>query len=182
MIHWKAFVIALALGATHSACQDVPQDKSTKACSFSEAYLKDGWTIPGLDGSVPQFRQAWKDNPGFFITQLKPSRAESSISPDVFCPYDHPGRLEVLNQPIRVMILASWDYKGRVFGYFVAYARQVVENGIRSELGAASVVQFFDMDGSGRFTVMRFPNVKNPVKPAIIPAWVRESTDAAPTN
>jgi hypothetical protein len=61
-------------------CQDLSQEKTTTAtCSFSEVYAKEAWTIPGLDHAKRQQRQEWKDNPGFFITQLHPVKAETFI-------------------------------------------------------------------------------------------------------
>lgn len=177
----KALVIALALGARLAVCQDSSQDKTTTACSFSEIYAKEGWTVPGLDGAKRQQRQAWRDHPGFFITQLKPANAESFISPDVSCPYDHPGRLEIKNRPIRVMNLMSWDYEGKLFGYVVVYALQDIEHGVRFELAGASTLQFFDLDGSGRFTVMRSPvDIKSTFVPAIIPDWLHRSGSESP--
>jgi hypothetical protein len=85
MILRKALVIALGLGALHEVCQDLPQDKTATTCSFAEVYAKEGWTIPGLAGAKQPQRQMWKDKPGFFITQLQPTQAETFIAPDVLC-------------------------------------------------------------------------------------------------
>lgn len=175
MILRAALAIMFNLGTTCAFSQDSLPSKSTATCSFSEVYAKGGWTIPGLEGAKPQHRQEWNNKPGFAITQLLPGNAETFISPDVWCPYDQPGRLDIYNRPIRVMILASWDYKGKVFGYAVSYALQNVERGVRTELGAASTVQFLDIDGSGRFTVMRhLSGISDPFVPPMIPSWVQD--------
>jgi hypothetical protein len=183
MILRKALVVALGLGALNAVCQDTSQVKTIVTCTFSEVYAEEGWTIPGLDGAKRQQHQASKDNPGFFITQLQPVKAETFISPDVSCPYDHPGRLEIKNRPIRVMSLLSWDYEGKVFGYVVFYALQDIQQGVRTELAEASTLQFFDVDGSGRFTVMRPPSdIKRQLAPAIIPGWIQRLSGESPKN
>ena len=173
MILRKAFAVVLVLGAADAVCQAAPEDKTVPSCSFTEVYAKEGWSIPGLEGAKPQQRQALKDKPGFFITQWQPMKAETFISPDASCPYDHPGRLEIKNRAVRVMNLLAWDYKGKIFGYVVSYALQDIQNGVRFELAGASTLQFFDIDGSGRFTLMRSPGgIKSLLLPVIIPDWI----------
>jgi hypothetical protein len=108
-----------------------------------------------------------KDKPGYFVSSYQPIKAETFIPQDVSCPYNHPGRLVIENRPVRVVQLISWDYEGKLFMYEVFYALQVIYHGTRTELAAESQWQFFDVDGSGRFTVMR-PVDRNPFAPEMI--------------
>jgi len=182
MLIGKAIAIVMVLGTMNARCQSKTEQNTGPTCSFAEVYRQEGWTIPGLDGAKKQLRQAWKDKPGFFITSLQPSQPESFIFPNASCPYDHPGRLVIENRPIRVMNLISWDYQGKVFGYEVVYALQVIENGARTELAAATAVQFFDIDGSGRFSVMRPPDYRNLFAPTVVPDWLGTKIDRPAAN
>jgi hypothetical protein len=176
MIVEKLLAVALAVASTNAICQSASQDDAaTPKCSFSEVYNPDGWTIPGLAGAAQQGRAAVKDKPGYFVSSYQPIKAETFIPQDVSCPYNHPGRLVIENRPVRVVQLISWDYEGKLFMYEVFYALQVIYHGTRTELAAESQWQFFDVDGSGRFTVMR-PVDRNPFAPEMIPDWVHLST------
>lgn len=86
---------------------------------------------------------------------------------------DHPGRIEIENRPIKILDLWSFDIGGQVFAYRVSFAREAIQNGVRTELGASSTVFFYDLDGSGKFALMRWAGVGvASYLPSPVPEWV----------
>jgi hypothetical protein len=160
--------------------QLAPKAATPTTCSFSEIYRKDGWTIPGLPGVKVKGQRAKLTNmPGVFVTVLIPRESEAMMT-DIWCPPDHSGRLEMEDQPIRILDLWSFDFSGRVFAYGISYGKDAMQNGIRVPLGAASAVMFYDLDGSGHFTVRRW--ARWPFMPDFIPDWARNGADASPSK
>jgi hypothetical protein len=176
-----AIAVALAVGNAH--CQVPAHRDAPETCSFSEVYKKAGWTIPGLAGATVKSQRAKLSNlPGVFVTMLQPSEPETDFQ-HVSCPYDHPGRLVVEGEPIKILDLWSFDFGGRVFAYRVSYAREAVNGGVRSELAAASTVFFYDTDGSGTFTVMKGATMGvGSFAPAFIPDWAKNSASQTPAH
>lgn len=167
-------VIVLSMWVANAYCQAPSHGDAPALCTYSELYKKSGWKIPGLEGAKPKGERAnLKNLPGVSVTMLQPSEPETFLQ-DVSCPYDHPGRLVVEdNSPIKVLALWSFDFGGRVFAYRLSYARETIDNGKRSELAAASTVFFYDLDGSGRFSVLK----RATVGPPSIPDWAKSSAD-----
>jgi hypothetical protein len=147
--------------------EKVPQQPSSIAprstCAFSEIYKAEGWTVPGLkDASIQmrgnvKMRGTFADLPGVIFTTLEPVNVETMIT-EVNCSRDHEGRLEIMDKPIRILELTQYEYKGRVFAYGLEYEKNVIHNGERGRLGAASGYLFYDTDGSGRFTIRKWAN------------------------
>ena|ERR1700722_1643367 len=123
-------------------------------CNCSEIYNKNGWSIPGLANAKVNFSGAFKQVPGVSVTELSPVEAESTIT-EISCSPSAEGRLEVNDRPIKILKLRAWEYERHVFAYSVEYELQVMEDGSRVPLGAMTGMIFYDLDGSGLFTVRK---------------------------
>jgi hypothetical protein len=178
MIRVSLAALLIVLGVGKACCQQSVQSSASETCSFAEIYRQDGWAVPGLVGAKAKSQRAKLSKlPGVFVTMLQPAEPETFFQ-HVWCPQDHPGRIEIENAPIKVLDLWSFDFGGRVFAYRVSYAREAMKDGVRSELAAASIVFFYDADGSGRFTVVRGGTMGvGSFAPAYIPEWAKSSTD-----
>ena len=154
---FRSFLTILLLALTGRAAipQQAAHKEESPKCSFSEAYRKDGWTIPGLQQATVKSRAAFKNIPGVFAITLSPVEPETTIM-QISCSRDHSGQIEIEDLPIRILDLTAYEYNGRVFAYGISYEKQAVENNVRVPLGAASGVLFYDRDRSGRFTVRKF--------------------------
>ena len=166
-----------------SRAQEPPDHPNNAICSFSEAYRVDGWAVPGLNGARPRGdRQRVSNLQGVFMTALQPSDLQTTFE-HVWCPYDHPGRLVVENEPIKVLDLWSFDFEGHIFAYRMSYAKEVADHGERSELGASSAVFFYDIDGSGHFAVVTgTTGGRGTLVPDRVPNWVNSNVTRVPTK
>jgi hypothetical protein len=135
-------------------------DASHKQCEFSEVYQPGGWKIPGLAEAVPTSQRRSLQTspggvvPGVFVTELKAKSISKLLVPR--CEREFPGRISLLSKTVKVINMSKVDFNGKVFAYVVDYEPQFVEkNGLQGTLSFMSLV-FLDVDGTGRFTVMRF--------------------------
>ena len=166
-------VIVLIIVASAAVYSQEGLDKTaTSACSYFELYRKDGWTIPGVHGAkVKSKRMAFTNIPGVYVTMLEPSKSESTMT-DIWCSREHNGRIEIEDRPIRILDLWAFDFGGRPFAYGLSYGVDVVENGKRMPIGASTSLIFYDLDGSGRFTLSR--GARFPFTPDMVPDWVKD--------
>jgi hypothetical protein len=148
------FAISLAAFLPCIASSQQPTDKEPVRCGFLDMYREEGWTIPGLKNSTTKYRGAFKNLPGIFVTELLPSETETKVL-QIYCSAKHPGSLEIKDLPIRVLHLTAYEFNGHVFAYGVSYEKEEIENGTRVPLGAASGMIFYDIHGSGRFTICK---------------------------
>lgn len=176
----SSLAILVVFGIGNACCQQPAQSSTSPPCSFTEVYKKDGWTVPGLNGAeAKKTRTKLSNLPGVFVTMLQPTKSETYFQ-HLWCPSDHIGRIEIEDAPIKVLDLWSYDVDGRLFAYRVSYAREAVNNGVRSELAADSTVFFYDVDGAGRFSVLRSASLgPGAYAPAFIPDWARGAKDPA---
>jgi len=171
------FVLTMALlaaGGDSLPAQSSNPESGEKGCGFSEAYLQQGWSMPGVPGAVPKGdRLSLSNRPGVFVTEMKPGKSDFTLTV-LQCSLDSPGRLVV--RPLHVKVLALWrfDVDRRVFAYGVQYEPQYVVGGLSS--GSLEYVQaiFYDVDGSGRFTVMRYDNARM-FGSLQVPEWVKRA-------
>jgi len=173
-------IILVAVASGNAFSQQTTNADASKGCTFSEVYRKVGWAIPGMpavpvQGKYP--RKPYSDMPGVFVTALEPNPVETTITV-IWCSRDDDGRLQIDDEPIGVISLMAYDFDGRVFAYAVRYGMQSILEGKRSQLGGVSQAIFYDLDGSGRFTLMRGPG--GPIVPSFIPDWVRERPGSLP--
>jgi hypothetical protein len=95
------------------------------------------------------------------------------------CSQEIPGRLDMPAVTVRVLKMQKVDFNGKVFAFVVDYEPQFMENGVpHGTLGFVQVV-FLDVDGSGRFTVMRYnlPLRKTFLFSPDIPEWVKRASE-----
>jgi hypothetical protein len=169
-----ALMLVISFGAT-ARSQSPQQINSTPACSFSEIFRKEGWTVPGRDGAKPKSKRAeLGGQPGVFVTRLEPAQAEADLT-ELWCPPDHPGRIEVDQMPIKIVDLWSYDLDGSVFAYRLLYARERLDaDGTREDTGMVIAVYLYDVVGSGKFTTMI--GAKQGVGyfvPSFMPDWIK---------
>jgi hypothetical protein len=168
--------------AQQSAGRNEAQSKQPPAsstCDISEVYRGDGWTVPGLKGATAISKRGESPNmPGVFTTFLRPSDSQSMFA-YYLCSKDHSGRLEIMEFPIGIARLISFDIGGRVFAYYIHFGREYFnEDGERRDAGTESDAIFYDLDGSGRFTLRRWS--KLPI-PEFVPDWVRKQSSSSST-
>jgi hypothetical protein len=153
-----------------------------KQCGFSETYRPEGWEVPGLSGAVPKSeRMSLKISPGgivegVFVTEMKAKSISNLLLPR--CTQEHLGRLSIESLTVRVVNMWKVDFKGKVFAYVVDYEPQIMEkDGPHGTLCSISLV-FLDVDGSGRFKVMRWnqPLRKSFLFSPEIPDWAKQSS------
>ncbi len=173
-----SWIVLIAVLSVNAQSQRAPVDGiATPTCNYSELYRKDGWTIPGLDGAKAEGkRMALTNIPQMYVTVLEPAQLESTLT-DIWCSREHSGRIEVEDRPIQILHLWAFDFAGRTFAYGVSYSIDVMEDGKRMPIGASSSVLFYDVDGSGRFTLNR--GARYPFMPDLIPDWVKAPKSAS---
>lgn len=138
-------------------------DTSAEQICYSELYRKEGWTIPGLQGARKKGgRGAVPEKPDVYLTALEPPHRGSTIQ--IFrCSREHTGRLEIEDLDVGIIDLSSFDVGGRIFAYNLIYG----VDGIAAEWS----IRFYDLDGSGRFTLRR--TERSRFTPELIPDWVK---------
>src|SRR5215469_8800331 len=170
--------IAIIQLAAASLFLQAPVPKETGTCSFSEIYKAEGWMIPGLMNAKVKKKANITDLPGVTLIVLEPVEDETTIT-SIQCARYNPGRLQIdESSPIRILELWAFDYKGRVFAYRVNYELQFYHEGARRALGGAISLFFYDMDGSGKFTVLKGASRLLPELP---PYLAKETEPAPPT-
>jgi hypothetical protein len=109
-ITFTSVLIVLASGTLFP--QQPNPGTTTPACSFSEIYRAEGWTVPGLAGAKVKGQRAKFSNiPGVFVAVLTPVESESTTT-DIWCPPDHAGRLEIEEQPMGILNLGHSILQG----------------------------------------------------------------------
>jgi len=167
---FKLIVVVTLVGSTSALVGQSPTVHDEESCGFSEVYKASGWVVPGLNGaSVKTRRVAILRLPGVFGTTLKPRNAALTAA-IVRCSQSRKGRLEIAEESINVEQIEKFDLRGRPFMYRVFFTREAIEHGKRYDVGASSGLCFYDPDGSGRFTVMRF-DYFSPIADSL-PDWV----------
>jgi len=191
--------LAAFLWGIPALSQNQTEADTPKKCAFSEVYRKDGWKIPGTPATpntplaaeaearrLPPNSETWpgvtrgplksETTPGVFVTKMIPDTTETTIT-RIWCTDDGTGRLQMDEEPIGIVLLVAYDFEGRTFAYAVKYVEERIWNGTRRQLGAESQAMFYDLDGSGRFTLMKGPG--GPFVPYFIPDWVKKAPNPA---
>jgi hypothetical protein len=144
-------------------------------CSFSELYKKEGWTVPGLAGAKAGKRAQFQNIPGVFVTILKPNEPEATIT-EIRCSQTKNGRIEIEERPIGILDLRAIDFNGKLFAYGLTYGKEVIENGQRHSVAAATSIIIYDTDGSGKFTLRSGSDLA--IWPITVPDWVRKVSES----
>lgn len=174
-------LVLILVGWNNAFPQRHGEAGAAKSCAFSEIYRKEGWTIPGMPATdVKSTRKRLSETmPDVFATQLTPVNSQTTLT-RIWCPNDQNGRLQIDDEPAGIIWLFSFDFEGRVFAYGVRYGFQRIENGTRRDAGIESGFVFYDLDGSGRFT-LRKSTLPMP-SPDFIPDWVKKPSDSSPNK
>jgi len=173
--------IIFAFGASFSSAQQLADRNRSATCGISEFVRKEGWTIPGLLGAKVKQRSHLTNLPGTFLTKLEPIEPEVTFT-EMRCVSVERAEPEVKDLPIKILNLWSFDMGGSAYAYRLEYSEEAVENGKRAELASFSVVFFYDLDGSGQFTLMKHQTMKGGgwLIPAFVPEWAKNRGTPAP--
>jgi hypothetical protein len=141
-------------------------------CNIVELYNPEGWAVPGLSNATvtKQVRNKTRDDQEVSVDVLQPRNRVARL-PLVSFIASHPGRLEVREQPIDVIEIRRYSIRGNVFAYRLSAGQVSIEGHRRVPIAAAEIVMYYDMDGSGRFTIREYASkVPYALK---VPDWVR---------
>ena len=170
----RKIIAALKISAVVFACASCASGQKpirSEAMSGCDPYgfvQEEGWTIPGLRGAARKEHAAFKNIPGVYVTILQPVDVKTAAT---FGRCSQEGRVETEVIPIKITRLCSYEMGGRTFAYFVDY--------VDIFSGGASTMFFYDLDGSGRFTLARYPkDVHGSMIPAFVPDWVKKERKA----
>jgi hypothetical protein len=142
--------------------------ETSAACTASDSFVRpQGWEIPGLDGAVVASKQNIQIGADTVLAESLTPKSPVTTRLEIECSKD--GRLEERRRPVKVWGLTRFSMNGRVFGYMAATQR-LPEGGGTGVIGLDRFEEFYDMDGSGRFTVRRDRDLREKM---IIPPWAR---------
>ena len=168
------FCIAVFLSFRCAAQAQEPQT-CPQSCGISEVLNRNGWKIPGLSRGLSGRHAQWTTGglENVFVDFLEPISAQASVVL-VSTSRGRVGTVEVREQPVEVTEILRFTMNGHIFAYRVtAVPVSVDKHGKRTPLGSEERLGFYDVDGSGRFTVMRDAGTLEPFVP-VIPDWVRK--------
>lgn len=169
--------LALTLCVSHAFAQAPAASASSSKCQFSEVFLQQGFTIPGTDSAKSKQRTALAKHTGMFVTKYELLDADSNLT-IATCKSTQEGRLEIKEITAKIIKLWAFDAGSKPFAYRVEYAE--VANG---ESGASAIIFFYDLDGSGTFTLFKYADpAKGIMLPSIIPDWAQNEMDQPPPH
>jgi hypothetical protein len=144
-------------------------------CHLTSLYNNSGWAIPGLEGSTTASpRASYVTGKGqVFVTRMKAGSKPAAIT-WLHCAVRFAGATEVQVLDVEALELWAFDVDGKVFAYGVTagWLGSPDATGHRAQIGTVSDVLFYDVDGSGKFALMKYTKV--PFAPEV-PDWVRPS-------
>lgn len=178
------FLITMTLQAAsqdHSPAQVQRSWSSEEKCGFSELYQWEGWKIPGLSGAsskearVPlvSHTEGVEGNvtSEIFVTPLNAGKSDLQLTV-LQCSRDFPDRLVVRFVRVKALEMWQFDFNKKVFAYGVRYEPQIATGGIPHGTLEYLQVIFYDIDGAGRFTAMRYQNTRL-FQSLKVPEWVK---------
>lgn len=157
--------------------QSRSQTQAASSCGFKEVLNPKGWMIPGLSKveiTLKHARYATEGTPpNVFVDVLKPLSTSSSV---FLVSRQLSDRLEIRDQPADISSISRFSMNGHVFGYLItADLVAVTKKGERLGLGTQERVYYYDPDGSGKLTVMRYVGGEMIFK-IVVPDWVRQKS------
>ena len=177
MTYLKILMVPMLLHVGIAFGQDATGAGQMRSHECSEFYRSEGWKVPGLEGAKASDEQSSPEAKSEIrLRVLKPAQAEGALTL-VRCPADSPGRVEINEVPVKVLQLLAYEYAGSLFAYRVSFTQETsLACGTRTETGGESAVFFIDVDGTGRFKLMKPPSsLKELYVPPVVPDWVRRS-------
>ena len=135
-----------------------------------------GWDIPGISETQVKntARFATDEDKNIMVTILE-SKSPTGVFTYMSPMRGVPNRYILREQPVRVREIRRFEKYGKVFAYRIDAVYVAVSG---RDLAAETPLLFYDLDGSGRFQVLRFSAGDFPFK-LIIPYWVRDLKPAA---
>jgi len=148
-------------------------------CKLTSLYNKNGWTIPGLEGSNAESKRAlYRTADGerqVSVTKMKPGSKPGHITWLHCAAQSEATEVQIIDA--EGMDLWAFDIEGRVFAYgvTVGWLGPPDSIGHRVHVGTVSDLLFYDTDGSGRFVLMTYTKV--PFAPEV-PEWASRKDSA----
>ena len=172
-----ALLAASCTWAGQSASQDA--NATNGNCGARDVYKFDGWQIPGLAGAVPQGELlADADVPGVSIREMKPGKTDEPLVIIGCASKAAGGGIDYKALPVVVMQMWRYEFGGKVFAYSVVYPLWHIFKGKRVPLAGYAAVGFYDMDGDGLFTIMRYEEAETMVRDVEVPKWANRPADS----
>jgi len=170
----RRLLVLIAISSPLMA-QAASEPAGSHSCQIQEVFKADGWDIPGLGSTAVKLERGRFDagtEDEIFVTMLESKSPEASIT-TLSCSRGAAGRITYRDQPVDVREIWRFEKNGHAFAYKVTTTWMGVEGKSRYPLGTAMTLLFYDPDGTGRFSVMRYSDVDFPFK-LIIPDWVKQ--------
>jgi hypothetical protein len=151
------------------------QSSSVQAeqCRVKELLNYQGWEIPGLAAATVKLHARYKSEgvPDNVFIDLMESQAP--LVRLTFVGLKSCETAVISFRSIEVNRIERFIMNGHVFGYRVTGTIASVDNqGHRTLAGSDEIVYYYDPDGSGKFSVMRYDSSELTFK-IIIPDWVK---------
>jgi hypothetical protein len=142
---------------------------------LSSLFNGHGWIVPGVVGATAKSSRAkYKtSDSSVYVTLMTPGQESATVT-RLQCSKSQPDATEVQTIDVEALQLWKFDLDGKVFAYGVTAGWMGREDrtGRLIELGTAEDLLFYDVDGTGKFKLMKrasFPFVPD------IPRWVSTS-------
>jgi len=171
----RVTVVLMILSTFFCLAQEPEKQGAAQQIQIAEVLDRTGWKVPGATGARVTQHARWTTEglEGVFADALKPVSPNTSILL-LTTVRDKPGAIEIRQQQIEVTELLRFSLNGRAFAYRVTAIPQSIDNrGKRISLGSEERLAFYDVDGTGKFTVMRDAGDFGPFVP-MIPEWVKK--------
>jgi hypothetical protein len=171
---WLPSILTLVLGVSEAGMGTArAESPSTSQCLITEIVNASGWTVPGLRGAKPRGETTMLQAVDVKDVAARALRPDSRVQdfPLVSCSTSLPGAAELRTQALVADSLVEYRRYGRVFGYWVK-APRLGSSKPRSHIGSVEMLYFYDPEGNGVFTVMRYAGTVGFVP--FVPKWVRE--------
>ncbi len=168
-------VVLIILSALLCLAQEPEKQGATQQIQIAEILDRKGWKVPGVTGAriIQHARWTTEGLEGIFADTLKPVSPNTSVLL-LTTVRDKPGAIEVRQQQIEVTEILRFSMNGRTFAYRITAIPQSIDSrGKRTSLGSEERLAFYDVDGTGKFTVMQDAGDFGPFVP-MIPGWVKK--------
>lgn len=143
-------------------------------CHVKEVLNRKGWNVPGLSQTITKTshaRFAPADPDNIFVDILE-SRAQADSITLVSCG-DTVDRMEILTRRVEITEIQRFTSNDRIFGYLVtAVPVSETKNGEMVHAASEERLYFYDPDGAGRFTIMRYAG--DIFFKIIVPGWAKQ--------
>jgi hypothetical protein len=170
-LRWLLVLVQLAVGLGNGQQQSDPESN----CAIKEIINAKGWAIPGLRGAKEQGKGLVMTGIGIDDVVAQSLRPNSRVEQLTLVSRSKEtrGAVELREQALQVDSIVQYRRYGRVFAYKIK-APLLGSSSPRSHLGSVELLYFYDPEGGGRFSVMRYAGEVGFVP--VVPAWVKALT------